>query len=54
VSHLPPGDWRIGAPFYFCAAVQLLSMLVATRHFRRERQLASQVRSHIGESPDEP
>ncbi len=41
VSHLERGDWRIGAPFYFCAAVQLLSMLVATRHFRRERQLAS-------------
>lgn len=41
VSHLPTGDWRIGAPFYFCAAVQLLSMLVATRHFRRERRLAS-------------
>ena len=19
VSHLPRGDWRIGAPFYFCA-----------------------------------
>jgi DHA1 family tetracycline resistance protein-like MFS transporter len=41
VSHLQPGDWRIGAPFYFCAAVQLLSLLVATRHFRRERHLAS-------------
>jgi DHA1 family tetracycline resistance protein-like MFS transporter len=41
VSHFQPGDWRIGAPFYFCAAVQLLSMLVATRHFRRERRLAS-------------
>ena len=23
VSHLPRGDWRIGAPFYFCAALQL-------------------------------
>ena len=23
VSHLPHGDWRIGAPFYFCAALQL-------------------------------
>ena len=22
VSHLPQGDWRIGAPFYFCAALQ--------------------------------
>jgi len=22
VSHLPKGDWRIGAPFYFCAALQ--------------------------------
>jgi len=38
VSNLPQGDWRIGAPFYFCAAVQLLSMTVAVRHFRRERQ----------------
>ena len=35
-SHLPKGDWRIGAPFYFCALLQLVSLLLATRHFRRQ------------------
>ena len=39
VSHLPPSDWRVGAPFYFCAALQLASMLFAARHFSRERRL---------------
>jgi MFS transporter, DHA1 family, tetracycline resistance protein len=38
VSHLPPTDWRVGAPFYFCAALQLASMLFAARHFSRERR----------------
>ncbi len=38
VSHLPPSDWRVGAPFYFCAALQLAAMLVAARHFSRERR----------------
>jgi DHA1 family tetracycline resistance protein-like MFS transporter len=38
VSHLPHGDWRIGAPFYFCAALQAASMLIALRHFRGERR----------------
>ncbi|HKX41129.1 MAG TPA: MFS transporter [Burkholderiaceae bacterium] len=38
VSHLPHGDWRIGAPMYFCALLQAGSMLVALRHFRRARQ----------------
>ncbi len=37
VSHLPHGDWRIGAPFYFCAALQAASALIATRHFKRAR-----------------
>lgn len=37
VSHLPPGDWRMGAPFYFCAALQALAMLLALRHFRARR-----------------
>ena len=39
VSHLPPSDWRVGAPFYFCAALQMASMVVAARHFSKERQL---------------
>lgn len=37
VSHLPQGDWRIGAPFYFCAMLQLASLLIASRHFRAMR-----------------
>ena len=38
VSHLPQGDWRIGAPFYFCAALQAASLILAYGHFRRQRQ----------------
>jgi len=37
VSHLPPGDWRIGMPFYFCAALQAAALVLAVMHFRRER-----------------
>ena len=39
VSHLPRGDWRIGAPFYFCALLQALALLLTTLHFRRLRQM---------------
>ena len=35
VSHLPRGDWRIGAPFYFCAALQVVSLALAIVHMRR-------------------
>ena len=38
VSHLPAGDWRIGAPYYFCAALQLAATLLALRHFRTQRE----------------
>jgi MFS transporter, DHA1 family, tetracycline resistance protein len=37
VSHLPANDWRVGAPMYFCAALQFSSMLLATWHFSRTR-----------------
>ena len=37
VSHLPPGDWRIGAPLYFCALLQCAALVIALRHFRRAR-----------------
>ncbi len=37
VSELPPGDLRIGMPFYFCAALQGMSLLLAWWHFRAER-----------------
>jgi DHA1 family tetracycline resistance protein-like MFS transporter len=38
VSHLPKGDWRIGAPFYFCAALQAAALVLAVSHFRKERR----------------
>jgi MFS transporter, DHA1 family, tetracycline resistance protein len=45
VSHLPRGDWRIGAPLYFCSALLLAALLLAWSHFRGERRtrLAAQV-----------
>jgi DHA1 family tetracycline resistance protein-like MFS transporter len=41
VSHLPPGDWRLGAPLYFCAALQAAALALAVSHFRRERAVES-------------
>ena len=38
-SHLPPHDWRVGGPFFVCAAMQAAAFLVA-RHFFRSRSLA--------------
>ncbi|MDD2853560.1 MAG: MFS transporter [Desulfuromonadaceae bacterium] len=38
VSHLPRGDWRIGAPMYFCALLQAASLTLAYMHFRGERK----------------
>ena len=34
VSHYPPQDWRIGAPFYLCAALQATALVLAWLHFR--------------------
>ena len=38
VSHLPRGDWRIGAPFYFCALVQAIALGLAWTHFHNARR----------------
>ena len=38
VSHLPKGDWRIGAPFYFCALLQAAALLLTVTHFRSNRR----------------
>jgi DHA1 family tetracycline resistance protein-like MFS transporter len=38
VSHYPQGDWRIGAPFFFCALLQVASLYLAVLHVRRHRQ----------------
>jgi DHA1 family tetracycline resistance protein-like MFS transporter len=34
VSHLPPGDWRLGSHFFLCAVMQALAVLVAWHYFR--------------------
>ncbi len=39
VSHLPPADWRVGAPFFFCAALMCVATLLALRHFRQSSRL---------------
>lgn len=44
VGHLPQGDWRIGAPYYFCALLQGLAAYIAWRHFR----------SHPADEPHAP
>jgi DHA1 family tetracycline resistance protein-like MFS transporter len=36
VSRFPQGDWRLGAPLYFCAALQAAAIALAISHFRRE------------------
>ncbi len=38
VSHLPQGDWRIGAPFYFCAVLQVASLFLAVWHLRKHQR----------------
>ena len=38
VSHLPKGDWRIGAPFYFCALLQAAALFLTVLHFRSDRR----------------
>ena len=38
VSHLPRGDWRIGAPFYFGALVQATALFLAWSHFHNARR----------------
>jgi MFS transporter, DHA1 family, tetracycline resistance protein len=45
VSHLPKGDWRIGAPFYFCALLQAVALSLTVMHFRNERRARHAVRA---------
>lgn len=46
VSHLPQGDWRIGAPYYFCALLQATATVLAARHFSRVRQQRLAAQAH--------
>jgi DHA1 family tetracycline resistance protein-like MFS transporter len=41
VSHMAPSDWRIGATFYVSAALQIVALLVARRHFAARRVVAA-------------
>jgi len=38
VSHYPQGDWRLGTPFFFCAALQAASLTLAVLHLRGLRR----------------
>ena len=40
VASAPRGDWRLGAPFYVCAALQAAAMAVTAVHFNRLRPSA--------------
>jgi MFS transporter, DHA1 family, tetracycline resistance protein len=42
-SNLPRHDWRMGAPFYCCAALQLASFLLVLTHIRRQHRVADRV-----------
>jgi DHA1 family tetracycline resistance protein-like MFS transporter len=46
VSHLEHGDWRIGTPFYFCALLQAVALLLSVSHFRRERRARLRSQPH--------
>ena len=37
VADAPRGDWRLGAPYYVCAVLQLCAMVMTLLHFRRQR-----------------
>ncbi len=41
VSHWPKGDWRLGAPMFFCAALQALALAIAISHFRTDTREAA-------------
>lgn len=41
VSHAPPGDVRLGLPFFVAGLIQLAALSLAVRHFQRQRALAA-------------
>jgi len=44
VSHLPAGDWRIGAPFFMSGLLACVALVLASWHFARQ---PSQVAPHV-------
>jgi MFS transporter, DHA1 family, tetracycline resistance protein len=51
VSHLPAGDWRLGAPMYVCAALQAVALGFAAWHFRRQGRLFATVAPRPAQNP---
>lgn len=51
VSHLPQGDWRIGAPFFLCSTLLLIALVLAVQHFRRHPGVAPEAAATPGSSP---
>lgn len=52
VSHYPKGDWRIGAPFYFCALLQAAALYLAIRYVRQHRSATSSESGELrGDAP---
>lgn len=43
VSHFPHGDWRVGAPFYLCGAIQAVAAIIGLRYLSKAE--------HAHESP---
>ena len=41
VSGYPHGDWRVGAPFYLCAAIQGVAAVIGVRYFSRHHHRAN-------------
>ena len=52
VSHLPPTDWRIGAPMFFCAALQALAMGLALLHFRHQARRTAAASTTLAQAPN--
>ncbi len=40
VSHLPPTDWRVGAPFFLSSALAFVALVLAAWHFARKPRAA--------------
>ena len=38
-SHLPPADWRFGAIYFMCAAMQAVALWVASRYYKSRQGL---------------
>jgi DHA1 family tetracycline resistance protein-like MFS transporter len=51
VSHLPHGDWRIGAPLYAGAALYAAALAIAFLHFRGERRARLASQTPPGDTP---